>query len=201
MKRCIKGFTCIKTTTLVLSFVSLLVLGYVYRKKIFTLLASYQPTRSLSVSNDITYNPPVSVNVINRPSPSSNNPYLGERCDILMNPYTPPLKRPEGQIPGMPKIDNNIFEQSGMLTAVNKGGQYDILPLFSRPISTSRDYYQYYTMGNQNNGGIKLPIVSNGRSALNEYGIKKLYSDDIVTVEGIDATYKVYVYETQQIRY
>ena len=126
------------------------------------------------------------------------NPYLGERRDILMNPYTPPLKQPEGLLRGG---GAGGFTQTGMLTAVQKGGVQEILPLFSRQLDSSRDYYQYYTMNNQLSGGIKLPIISNGKSGLVEYGVREIFTGDTVTVEGLDAKFKVYVYDTQQIRY
>jgi hypothetical protein len=69
-----------------------------------------------------------------------------------------------------------------------------------RPVNTSRDYWQYYTMSDQNNS-IKLPILKNGKSATNEYGCPKIYSDDIVVVEGYNQGFRATLYDSDTVRY
>jgi hypothetical protein len=69
-----------------------------------------------------------------------------------------------------------------------------------RPVFTNRDMWQYYTIGNQLNH-VKLPILTNGKNALNEYGVNRLYSRDIIYVEGLNDAYRVTIYENDTIRY
>ena len=48
---------------------------------------------------------------------------------------------------------------------------------------------------------VKLPIVSNGKSSMNEYGINELYNGDVVYVQGYDDTFKITIYENNSIQY
>ena len=69
-----------------------------------------------------------------------------------------------------------------------------------RPLYSRRDKWQYYTISNQHNN-IKLPILVKGKSALIEYGVDALYDGDVVVIEGMDAAYKVSIYDSDTIRY
>jgi len=143
--------------------------------------------------------------------------------DVLMNPYEPPLKderyligetgiqqTPPGTMPI--NVSTNIgavdttFRQVGILTPMRlrKRGEQGkeenvrILPLMGKPIFTNRDKWQYYTMTKNN---IKLPIIRNGKDALNEYGVDIIYNGDVVYVEGFDEAFKTTIYENSVIKY
>jgi hypothetical protein len=73
-----------------------------------------------------------------------------------------------------------------------------ILPLMGRPVLTTRDKWQYYTMTKNN---IKLPIIRNGKNASNEYGVDEIFDRDVVRVEGYGDEFKVTMYENSVIRY
>ena len=96
--------------------------------------------------------------------------YPGE--GVYQDPYVPPLRDERyltaGQILGMGQIPSiysksavpiNIstsaidtnYRQMGMLTPLNGSSKDNILPLMGRPLHTSRQKYQYYTISNQHN--------------------------------------------------
>jgi len=115
-----------------------------------------------------------------RPVGSSNNQNLGSlfglfprpsysfsnvQNDVLLNPYTPPLKDERvimshdvrGGIPiniNTRAVDTN-YRQVGLLKRMN--GQELLLPLMGRPLYVGRDKWQYYTMNDSNNQ-LKLPV-------------------------------------------
>jgi hypothetical protein len=128
--------------------------------------------------------------------------------DVLLNPYTPPLKNDMyntniNHLKGMPiNIATQGYEgnyrQIGILTRIN--GEETMLPLLGRPLITNRDKWQYYCMNDKNNA-IKLPISSNGKSCTSEYGCDSLYNGDTVYVEGYNDAFKVTMYENNTMRY
>jgi hypothetical protein len=148
---------------------------------------------------------------INKTDESLGRGWGGYGFDVLLNPYTPPF-RDERVGYGIPiNISTNIgatpantsYRQVGILTPLSntKTEHRDkLLPLMGRPVNTSRDYWQYYTMSDQNNS-IKLPILKNGKSATNEYGCPKIYSDDIVVVEGYNQGFRATLYDSDTVRY
>ena len=69
-----------------------------------------------------------------------------------------------------------------------------------RPVNTARDYWQYYSMSDQNNS-VKLPLIRNGKSCTNEYGCPKIYKGDNIYVEGYNDAFKTTVYENDTIKY
>jgi len=145
--------------------------------------------------------------------------YPGE--GVYQDPYVPPLRDERyltaGQILGMGQIPSifsksavpiNIstssidtnYRQMGMLTPLNGSSKDNILPLMGRPLHTSRQKYQYYTISNQHNN-IKLPISVKGRSATSDTGVDELYNGDTIYVEGYDDAFKVTKYENDTIKY
>jgi hypothetical protein len=129
--------------------------------------------------------------------------------DVLLNPYQPPLRddrvfRTDMSDPrGVPinistrNVDTD-YRQIGILTRV--GGQEMILPLLGRPLHTSRDKWNFYTMSNENSM-VKLPITYKNKSCTDEYGCDNLYNGDIVYVQGYNDTFKVTIYDNQVMRY
>ncbi len=138
-----------------------------------------------------------------------NYGYTNLPNDVLLNPYTPPLKDdrylvPTGTIPinvstNVGAVDTN-YRQLGILTPMNGSNKDGILPLMGRPLFTNRQKYQYYTTSNQHNN-VKLPISVKGRSGTNEYGVDEVYSGDTVYIEGVNSAYKVTVYDNDTIKY
>ena len=129
---------------------------------------------------------------------------------VLMNPYTPPLKddryildSTKGDPRGVPinvstRAVDTEYRQVGILTRVN--GKETILPLMGRPLYTSRDKWQFYTMSDKNNS-IKLPVSNAGKSCTGEYGCDNLYNGDTVYVEGYNDAFKVTMYDNAVMKY
>jgi hypothetical protein len=137
-----------------------------------------------------------------------NYPYSNiPNADVLLNPYTPPLRDERYFTDYIPRIPINIstnaidtnYRQVGILTPL-KQNKEKILPLMGRPLVTRRDLWQYYSMSDSNNS-IKLPIIVNGKSATNEYGVDKIYGGSRVYVEGYNDAFKVTIYDNDVIRY
>ena len=135
--------------------------------------------------------------------------------DVLLNPYSPPLRDdryfvphlnyiPPGTIPI--NVSTNIgsvdttYRQVGIMTPLNGNEKNNILPLMGRILFSRRDLWNYYTISNQHNN-VKLPISVKGKSALNENGVDKIYNGDTVYVEGVNDAYKVTIYDNDTIRY
>lgn len=140
------------------------------------------------------------------PRPVYSQSYPGD--DVLLNPYTAPLKNDNviitNDIRGAVPINVNTraydtsYRQVGILKRLN--GPEMVLPLMGRPLFVSRDKWQYYTMSDQNNQ-IKLPVSFKSKSCTNEYGCDQISNGDSVYVDGIDATFQVTLYDTQVMRY
>ena len=150
----------------------------------------------------------------------NNNQYLyynknydnidqNNKIDVLLNPYTPPLRddRINNQIfnnvNNIPiniptqSVDTN-YRQIGLLTRVN--GPETILPLMGRPLFTNRDKWNFYTMNDKNNM-IKLPITFKNKSCTSEQGCDNLYDGDTVYVEGYSDIFRVTMYDNNTLRY
>jgi hypothetical protein len=140
-------------------------------------------------------------------------PYSNIPNDVLLNPYTPPLRDeryfippttyiPPGAIPI--NISTSAVEapyrQLGILTPLNGSSKDNILPLMGRILFNRRDLWNYYTTSNQHNN-VKLPVSRKGKSCTNEYGCDKLYNGDTIYIEGYDAPFKVTMYDNDVIKY
>ena len=139
-----------------------------------------------------------------RPSYSFSN----VQNDVLMNPYTPPLKDERvimsndirGGIPiniNTRAVDTN-YRQVGLLKRMS--GPEMLLPLMGRPRYVGRDKWQYYTMSDQNNQ-IKLPVSFKSRSCTNEYGCDEISNGDSVYVDGLNTTFQVTMYDNATMQY
>jgi hypothetical protein len=131
--------------------------------------------------------------------------------DVLMNPYTPPLRDDRimpppmgGDIRGGIPINvstravDTTYRQVGILTRVN--GPETILPLMGRPLYSNRDKWQFYTLSDKNNS-VKLPISNKGKSCTNEYGCDNIYNGDTVQVEGYNDIFKATIYDNNVMQY
>jgi hypothetical protein len=210
MKKCPPGVICVENVTLLLLFISLLVLGcFIYMNSSNGKSVTINDTNHINVENEKDS----SSERFNRFLPSW--PYNNLPRDVLLDPYAAPYRDerylvpevnyiPRGSIPI--NVSTNIgsvdttYRQMGIMTPLNGTSKDNILPLMGRPLFTNRDKWQYYTISNQHNN-VKLPISFKGRSALNDYGVDQIFSGDTVYVEGYNDAFKVTVYENDTIKY
>ena len=123
----------------------------------------------------------------------------------LSNPFIPPLRDESVLVPI--NISTNIgavdspYRQVGILKDENVSSDTILLPLLGRPLITTRNKWQYYTMSDKFNT-MRLSILINGRNAMNEYGCDELYDRDRVHVEGYDnRRFRVSLYENNTMKY
>jgi hypothetical protein len=199
-KRCPPGVICIENITilLILIFIAAAILYLRSQSQ------SVEKQNITPITERVIIKKPHS-GIFPRPSYSFTN----IPSDVLMNPYAAPLRNDNyfpgssGDPRGVPiniqtsSIDT-AYRQIGILTREN--GSEMILPLMGRPLFRNRDKWNFYTMSDKNNM-IKLPISYKGKSCTNEYGCDNLYNGDVVYVEGYDGTFKVTVYDNQQMQY
>lgn len=198
-KKCPPGVICIENVTITFLISVVMLIGfyfYYYR---------FSPNSSTIVINRDFVSP------VNQGFPRWNATGTDANRNVLMNPFSPPLKLDRFMPPQISTIDprgvpinvktrgfDDAYRQVGLLTRVN--GRETMLPLMGRPLHTNRNKWQYYTISDQNHG-IKLPISRNGRSCTGEYGCDDLYNSDTVYVEGYKDAFKVTIYENASPRY
>jgi len=206
MKKCPPGVICIENVTMILLFIIAAIIIYLF---------FYNRQTSLKEEKIIINQQPgipgLPSGFVRFPSFPYNN--LPE--DVLLDPYSPPLKddryfipeltyAPPGTIPinvstSIGAVDTS-YRQLGILTPLNGQNQDNILPLMGRPLFTNRQKYQYYTISNQHNN-IKLPVSVKGRSGTNEYGVDEIYTGDTVYIEGYNDAFRVTIYDNDTIKY
>jgi hypothetical protein len=202
MKKCPPGVICIENVTLVVAIILVTVAIYFFYNR-------YAPQKKdkIIIQNQIPPPPPPMGGMGVFPNPGysfSNLP-----GDVLLNPYEPPYKDemymfPPGRVPI--NVPTNVgavnvgYRQYGILKPVRGSTKDNILPLMGRPVNTSRQKYQYYTISNQHNN-VKLPIIVRGRSGTTEYGVDELFSGERVLVEGDKTPYEVVIYDNDSVRY
>jgi hypothetical protein len=150
--------------------------------------------------------------------PNFGSGYTQGPADVLLNPYTPPLRDDRyfnqygtntmgggmggamgGDIRGSIPINvptrsvNSAYRQVGILTRVN--GQETILSLMGRPLFPSQDKWQFYTMSDKNHS-VKLPVTHKRRSCTSDMGCDNIYNGDTVYVEGYNDAFKATIYDT-----
>ena len=198
-RKCPPGVICIENVTITFLIFIVVIIGlYFYYFR-------FSPKSSTIVVNRDIITPG------NEAFPRWNVTNTDATRDVLMNPYSPPLKLDRFMPPMISTIDprgipinvrtrgfDDAYRQVGLLTRVN--GKETILPLMGRPLHTNRNKWQYYTISDQNQG-IKLPVSRNGRSCTNEYGCDDLFNSDTIYVEGYKDAFKVTMYENALPRY
>ncbi len=216
MKKCPPGVICIENFTSVIFTVILLIVGYFIYVNYKNQSNSNHKQQQNKNQNQSNYRPNIySQEIVLQPNIPYNNLNLIERNDVLLNPYDAPYKDerylvpkvsliPAGTVPinvstNISAVDTN-YRQLGIITPLNGTSTNNILPLMGRPLFTSRQKWQYYTISNQHNN-VKLPVSVKGRSALTDYGVDEVFSGDTVYVEGYNDAFKVTVYENDTIRY
>ena len=145
--------------------------------------------------------------------PSFGSGYTRGPADVLLNPYTPPVRDDRyfnqygttalgiamgGDIRGGIPINvttrsvNTAYRQVGILTRVN--GQETILSLMGRPLFPRQDKWQFYTMSDKNQS-VKLPVTYKNRSCTSDQGCDNIYNGDTVYVEGYNDAFKATIYD------
>lgn len=195
MKKCKPGVICIENTTLFIIFL----IG------VFAFIFFYNKQPNVKDTNNITINTKETNNRPTIPSMIPSWPYTNIPInDVLLNPYSPPLRDDRYLVPiNIPTnvgSVNTSYRQMGILTPFNKSSEDKILQLMGRPLFTNRDKWQYYTISNQHNN-VKLPIIFKKKNGLNDYGVDQIYTGDIVFVEGYKQSFKATIYENDTIRY
>ena len=220
-KKCPPGVICFENITLVIFLVIACIIIY---------LAYSQYNKNASTSNgnsNTNSNSNSNIIEISRKDygggggggfldliPSFGSGYTRGPADVLLNPYTPPLRDDRyfnqygtsalgvamgGDIRGAIPINvatrsvNSAYRQVGILTRVN--GQETILSLMGRPLFPSQDKWQFYTMSDKNHS-VKLPVTYKKRSCTSDLGCDNIYNGDTVYVEGYNDAFKATIYDT-----
>lgn len=220
-KKCPPGVICFENITLVIFLVIACIIIY---------LAYSQYNKNASTSNGNTHgNSNTNSNIIEISRkdygggggggfldliPSFGSGYTRGPADVLLNPYTPPLRDDRyfnqygtsalgvamgGDIRGAIPINvatrsvNSAYRQVGILTRVN--GPETILSLMGRPLFPSQDKWQFYTMSDKNHS-VKLPVTYKKRSCTSDLGCDNIYNGDTVYVEGYNDAFKATIYDT-----
>ena len=207
MKKCPPGVICIENFTSLILFAIVFIVGY------FIYVSNKQTNHNHNNNNNS--NNSNTREIILQPNIPYNNLNLINRNDVLLDPYDAPYKDerylmpkisliPAGAVPinvstSVSAVDTN-YRQVGIITPLNGTSTNNILPLMGRPLFTSRQKWQYYTISNQHNN-VKLPISVKGRSALTDYGVDEVFSGDTIYVEGYNDAFKVTIYENDTIKY
>ncbi len=207
-KKCPPGVFCVENLSLFLITIILLVLGllFLYIKRI---KVSF---KNINIETQMPQQQPQSQTFGLGLNWLPSWPYNNLQRDVLLDPYSAPYRDERYLVPEVGIVPINVptnigatpidtsYRQVGIITPLNGTPENNILPLMGRPLFTNRDKWQYYTITNQHNN-VKLPISFKGKSALNDYGVDKIYNGDTVYVEGYGDAYKVTVYENDTIRY
>jgi hypothetical protein len=216
-KKCPPGVICFENITLVIFLVIACIIIY---------LAYSQYNKDTSTSNgNSNSNSNSNIIEISRKDygggggfldliPSFGSGYTRGPADVLLNPYTPPLRDDRyfnqygtsalglamgGDIRGGVPINvptrsvNSAYRQVGILTRVN--GPETILSLMGRPLFPSQDKWQFYTMSDKNHS-VKLPVTYKKRSCTSDLGCDNIYNGDTVYVEGYNDAFKATIYDT-----
>ena len=219
MKRCPPGVICIESiTSLFFTIIVVVIIGcFIYVS--YNKSQGQQENQGQGQGQQLEPNYPYNNSYSNLYN-NSYNLYNGVRHNMLdktpingdlTNPYDAPYKDERYLVPKQGQaipinVSTNIgavdtsYRQIGIITPLNGNTSNNILPLMGRPLYTSRQKWQYYTISNQHNN-VKLTISVKGRSALNDYGVDELYNGDTVYVEGYNDAFKVTVYENSTIKY
>lgn len=217
MAKCPPGVICFENFTFVYVIIALLVIIYfMYTKQMYD-NSGKNKTDNYNVRhvnmNEYTHsyqNTNPFFGVFPKPGPSHS--FTNTQNDVLLNPYTPPLKDERiimtndmrGDVRGGIPINVNTravdtnYRQVGLLKRMN--GPEMLLPLMGRPRYVSRDKWQYYTMSDNNNQ-VKLPVSFKSKSCTSEYGCDEISNGDTVYVDGLNATFQVTMYDNATMQY
>ena len=210
MSKCPPGVICFENFTFIYVIIAIVVMLYLfYIRQSSTNIDNQRQSNNANRSEDNYSQQNASImssmlGIFPRPSYSFSN----VQNDVLMNPYTPPLKDERvfmsNDVRGGVPININTravdtsYRQIGLLKRMN--GEETLLPLLGRPLYVGRDKWQYYTMNDSNNQ-LKLPVSFKSKSCTSEYGCDEISNGDTVYVDGINATFQATIYDNATMRY
>ena len=200
MSKCPPGVICFENFTFIYVIIAIVVMLYLFYIRQSSINNDKQsPAMNTTSNNNYSQN-----GIFPRPSYSFSN----VQNDVLMNPYTPPLKDERvfmsNDVRGGVPININTravdtsYRQIGLLKRMN--GEETLLPLLGRPLYVGRDKWQYYTMNDSNNQ-LKLPVSFKSKSCTSEYGCDEISNGDTVYVDGINATFQATIYDNATMSY
>jgi len=200
MKKCPPGVICIENLSMFFIISLICIISYI-------LYGNYKSTNDNEVQSK-NYSTGISQYFGLTPNYPYNNLQQNMHKDVLLDPREPPYRDERYFMPkSVPiNVSTNVgavdtsYRQMGILTPLNSNSKDNILSLMGRPLFTSRQKFQYYTISNQHNN-VKLPVSVKGKSALTEYGVDEVYNGDTVYVEGYNDAFKVTKYENDTIKY
>lgn len=198
MGKCPPGVICFENFTFTYVIIAIIIFMYIIYNRQTSINIQLPKENNNTTTNNTNRG------LFARPSFSFSN----VENDVLMNPYTPPLKderiiQSQDVRGGIPinintRAVDTSYRQVGILKRMN--GPEMVLALMGRPLYVGRDKWQYYTMSDNNNS-IKLPVSFKSKSCTNEYGCDEINNGDTVYVDGIDAAFQVTMYDNATMRY
>ena len=210
MSKCPPGVICFENFTLLYVIIAILVMIYLFYVRQSSMNNDNQRQSNNANRSEDNYSQQNAsimssmLGIFPRPSYSFSN----VQNDVLMNPYSPPLKDERvimsNDVRGGVPININTravdtsYRQIGLLKRMN--GEETLLPLLGRPLYVGRDKWQYYTMNDSNNQ-LKLPVSFKSKSCTSEYGCDEISNGDTVYVDGINATFQATIYDNATMRY
>ena len=210
MSKCPPGVICFENFTFIYVIIAILVMIYLFYVRQSSMNNDNQRQSNNANRSEDNYSQQNAslmssmLGIFPRPSYSFSN----VKNDVLMNPYTPPLKDERvfmsNDVRGGVPININTravdtsYRQIGLLKRMN--GEETLLPLLGRPLYVGRDKWQYYTMNDSNNQ-LKLPVSFKSKSCTSEYGCDEISNGDTVYVDGINATFQATIYDNATMRY
>jgi hypothetical protein len=236
-KKCNNQWVCFDKYVLLtnLFFFSILIFLYYYLREKQSnteynnsIMYTYKPSNYIPQINDLNND---FRNYVEDTYNHHNHTHLHNQSgNIFSDPFVPPLKPLWNQSPHLPNHShlpslNNVpinistnyknfpYRQIGILRRATPDDddreRATILSLLGRPLHTSRNKWQYYTMTDKSNG-IKLPIKikkqgkgcgTNTISTLSSYGCNELNSGDLVTVDGYNNDFLVSIFDSDTLEY
>ena len=227
-RKCPPGVICFENTTIIVFLIITGIIIYLaYMQFSKNSSGSGSASRSIyetdpSRSGVYTYPPAYGavggnfLDLIPRHGGGGGGGYTRGPADVLLNPYTPPLRddRYNGAM-GVNSIGlsgggggggggvvipinvptrsvNSSYRQVGILTRVN--GPETILSLMGRPLFPSQDKWQFYTMSDKNQS-VKLPVTHKKRSCTSDMGCDNIYNGDTIYVEGYNDAFRATIYD------
>lgn len=218
-RKCPPGVICFENTTIVVFlFITGVILYLAYMQFNKNSSGGSSSSSSSSSSASIYNNDPSRIGVHTYSPASSANfldliprygggggGYTRGPADVLLNPYTPPLRDDRyinGGVGGVGGVVvpinvptrsvNSSYRQVGILTRVN--GPETILSLMGRPLFPSQDKWQFYTMSDKNQS-VKLPVTNKKRSCTSDMGCDNIYNGDTIYVEGYNDAFRATIYD------
>ena len=211
MRKCPPGVICLENVSLVFIFLIICFFSFLFFRQNVNvnnneriIITPNNHSQGMGIVPNYPYNNLPSENVLLNPysAPLKDDRYFVPSLDIRQNPIKSAMSMnavPINVSTNIGAVDTS-YRQLGILKPVNGRTQDSILPLMGRPLYTSRQKFQYYTISNQHNN-VKLPISVAGKSALNEYGVDELFTGDTIFVDGLDGTFSVTIYENSTMKY